>query len=520
MEKIINKRAYKKDTMFIRFNNFIFRAVSFLVAIPDIFFYILLFVSLIVTEYYNFHLNPDAAKQFDMLKNLVNGHGITVTSLGENNQVIYLPDSQWPAGLVIFLVPIYLLTKSAVASALILKQTSNLFFLLFLAKYFDYLKLKSYQRKFIILFFTISVAPFIEFNASDLIATVMCLWGFYFFIKYLEGEKNKELYISLLLLGVCYFVKYSFLPFLFFPATAFLLKERVAVFKKLKQYGLIILITIISMSLFYFLNRLLVGQMQMQSSLDAFNGHPHWSQLKHFDGFLFTFGIYEWVFQNSINYHFGIKMQFNWISIFVTVYLYILLIIVFFRKKQKELTTSLQNSLNTSLSAGALITLFLAFLTLNNPYQTWSESYWTFVQETRYYGPVILIGLINILILFLTERKGSFIHFVIPLMIVLNLFAYRTVIQSGFWGNNYKDYVTMKNQVDEELNNKNKGHLPIVYFEKNTKNTNPYCYLQSKGVILLGKSKNSITLGQGNFAYYELKKDSTERTPRLVRIQN
>ena len=305
-----------------RFNRFILHVVRFILTIPDLFFYILLFVSLLITEYYNFHINPDAAKKFDMLKNFVNGHGITLTSLNENGQISYLPDSQWPAGLVIFLTPIYLVTKSAVASALMLKQITNLFFLLFLMKYFNYLKLESYKRKFIILFFVISISPFIEFAASDLLATVMCLWGFYFFIKYLDDQKNKELYVSILLLGVCYFIKYAFLPFLFFPATAFLLKHRAVIFKKLRQFGFIIFLTAISILAFYFLNKMLVGPMQMESSMDAFNGRPHWNQLSHFRGFLFTFGIYQWVFENLMKNHFAIHLQFNWISILVTVYFY------------------------------------------------------------------------------------------------------------------------------------------------------------------------------------------------------
>jgi hypothetical protein len=470
------------------FKKFIFSVVSSILSIPDIFFYGLLFASLIIIEYFNFHLNPDTSIQFHTLKNFVNGHGITLTSINENNQIIYLPCSLWPAGLVIFLTPIYLITKSAVMSALILKQIANLFFLLFLSKYFDYLKLESYKRKFIILFFVVSIAPFVEFYVSDVVATVMCLWGFYFFIKYLESEKNKELLFSILLLGICYFVKYSFLPFLFFPAAAFLLKESEAILKKLKQLIVIILITIITALLFYYLNKILVGKMQMQTSLDALKGNPHWNQLTRVDGFLFTFGIYEWVFENLLKNHFDLSIQFNWISILVTGYFYLLFIKLFFKKKHNT-NKAFINSLNISISAGALIICFLAFLSINNPGQVWTKPYWTFVQETRYYGPVIIIGLINVLVLFLNTKKGLALHIIVPLMVVLNLYAYRTVIQSGFWGNNYKIYNHTKSGVNQQLNPKRNSNIPIVFFEKDAKDTNPYYYLQSQGVILLDSEK-------------------------------
>lgn len=523
MNRIIIKESLEpgnNDSVFARFNKFIFRTVSFVLAIPDIFFYGLLFVSLIIIEYYNFHLSTDTSIQLQTLKNFVAGHGITLTSVNENNQVVYLPCSLWPAGFVVFLTPIYLVTKGTIMSVAVLKQITNLFFLLFLSKYFDYLKLDGHKRKFIILFFIVSVMPFVEFGVTDSVATVMCLWAFYFFLNYLESERNKQLFLSMLLLGLCYFVKYSFLPFLFFPAAAFILKEGAAIFKKIKQLVLIIFVTLITALLFYFLNKSLVGTIQVQSSLDALNGHPHWNQLTHFDGFLFTFGIFEWIFENLFKGKTGIQLQFNWLSILVTVYFYLLFVKVFFGRKRTALNPFFKNSINVSLSAGALIIFFLVFLTLNNPGQTWLKPYWTFVQETRYYGPVIIIGLINVLILFLTLKKGTLLHIIVLSMFVLNLFAYRAVLQNGFWGKNYEDYANMKSKLDQELDKKNNWNQPVVFFEKDTKNSDPYYYLQSQGIILLDKSNHQTeNIQNGNFDYYELKKDST-KTTQLLKVQN
>ena len=494
------------------FKQFIYAGITFLLKIPDLFFYLLLFISLAILEYFNFHLNPDTSIQFHTLINFVNGHGITLTSLNKNNQIVYLPCSLWPAGLVIFLTPIYLITKSTVMSALILKQIADLFFLLFLVKYFNYLKLESYKRKFIILFFALSIAPFVEFYVSDVVATVTCLWGFYYFVKYLDEKKYYFLLVSILLLGLCYFIKYSFLPFLFYPAVALILKYRLVIFEKFKEIAFAISLSVIAAMAFYFLNKLLVGTMQMHTSWDAFNGNPHWNQLTRLDGFLFTFGIYEWVFENFLKDHFGISIQFNWLSILVTGYFYILFA-KFFLKRKINNNKAFINSLNISISAGTVIFVFLTFLTINNPGQTWTKPYWTFVEETRYYGPVIVIGLINVLILFLSEKKGTVLHIIVPLMIVLNIYAYRTVMQDGFWGHNYRFYTELKGAIDKKLNEKEGLKAPVVFFEKNAKDSYPFYYLQSQGIILLDKSRLLSQRTESN--EYILEVDSLNRVNLL-----
>ena len=487
-----------------------YTGINFLLGIPNYVFYTLLFISLLIVDYYNFNLNPDTSIQLHTLKNFVAGNGISLTSIDANNAVIYQPVSLWPAGLVIFLTPFYLITKSTVTSALILKLFSNLFFILFLSKYLNYLKLENHKKKFIIFFFVVSIAPFVEFYFSDTIATVLCLWGFYFNLKYQDNNRYSNLLLSIFLLAISYFVKYSFLPFLFYPVLSFIFKEKLKAFKKLKQFIIIISATIALGLFFYYINSLLVGKMQMKTTLDAFEGNPHWNQLSRFDGFLFTFGIYEWVFQNLIRDHLGFNMQFNWISILVTLYFYIIFIKIFLKRNKEAIIPSRLNSINISLSAGALIMLFLSFLTINNPGQTWVKPYWTFVEETRYYGPVIVIGLINVLIIFLAQRKHSLLHIIIPLMFVFNLYAYRTVIQSGFWGKNYKYYTNIKKNVSDAMPENNDSKLAVVFFDKATKNSDQYYYLQSQGIILLDKS-NSHTDNQNKnkFDYYSLRQDST-----------
>jgi len=237
--------------------------------------------------------------------------------------------------------------------------------------------------------------------------------------------------------------------------------------------------------------------LKLATNFDVFTGKSHWNQLSHFDGFLFTFGIYEWVFENFLKDHVSLNIQFNWLSIIVTVYFYYLILKMFFRASERH-SQPISNFLNTFLVASFLIVSFLIFLTLNNPGQTWVKPYWTFVEETRYYGPVIVIGLIIILLIFLNEKKGKLIHILIPLMLVFNVYAWRTVKSSGFWGNNYESYIKNKKELNDHIGYSGKKNT-IFFYTPNMKNSMPFLILQSEGQILL--SSNS------EFNKNQLKKD-------------
>ena len=481
--------------------------LNFILTIPDSLLYGLLFISYVVLEYFNFHLSTDCAMQLQTLINFVSGHGISITTLNENDQVIYQACSLWPAGLVVLLTPVYLLTHNTVASFTILKAIGFILFILFLSRFLVYLRLKDFQRKFIILFFSLWAVPVVEFYASDMIATSICLWSFYYFLQYLENQKTRYLLLSIFLVASGYFIRYSFLPFLMYPAVSFILKEKRNVFNKIKRLLAIIVFTLMAGIFFYFLNRFLVGPAQMATRWDAFTGHAHWNQLSHFVGFLFTFGTYQWFFENMIGRIFGVNLTFNWISLLVTFYFCLILLKGFFSKERDKGDFRFYHSIIISISTGFLIISFLCFLTINNPGQPWLPPYWTFVQDTRYYGPVIFIVLINVLVLFLIKKRGTLLHIIIPVMVLLNLFTYRTIIQSGFWGNNYQSYSRMQKNINQEMALDHSFHPVVVYFDKNTRNSNYYYYLQAKGTIMMEKDKIGLHKNK-LFASYILQKDS------------
>jgi hypothetical protein len=119
---------------------------------------------------------------------------------------------------------------------------------------------------------------------------------------------------------------------------------------------------------------------------------------------------------------------------------------------------------------------------------------------------VIIIGLINILILFFVKKRGSFLHAIVLFMIILNLLAYRKTIRSGFYGKNFNSYLEIKKDVKHQMLTLNPLLPSVVYFEEETKNSDPYLYLQSEGIILLDNSQ--LTLKNKDFSNFILKKDS------------
>lgn len=495
----------------VELKNIFNTAKALLLRIPDNGLYVLLLFSLIVIEYFNFHLCPDVGIQLHTLKNFVSGHGITLTGIDKNNLIVYEPVSLWPAGFVILLSPVYLITKAAIITTLVGKFIAFIFYILFLAKYMQHLQLEKLHKKIIILFCIFSVSPFIHFYPADAMATVLCLWGFYFNLSYQQNEKKGWLLASIFLMALSYFVKYSFLPFLFYPLAAFVLKERTTVFKKPAQFATIFFVTLAAGFIFYQLNILLVGKTALGMGFDAFKGNAHWNQLSHANGFLFGFGVvYEWAYQNFLRDHFGLHIRFNLLAIFVTACFYLFFISAFLKKKMQVANSPFINSINISLSAGGLICFFLYFLSINNPGQTWMTPYWTFVEESRYYGPVIVIGLLNILILLL-QKKKVLAYLIIAGFCIINICAYDYAVHHGFWGINADTYFKMRKALPPLADGNQVLGLPIVYFDEAAKKSDEYYYLLSQGIILVEKSQYSFFKNNDQkYTPYFLKRDAAD----------
>jgi hypothetical protein len=109
---------------------------------------------------------------------------------------------------------------------------------------------------------------------------------------------------------------------------------------------------------------------------------------------------------------------------------------------------------------------------------------------------VIVVGLIIILLIFFNEKKGKLIHILVPLIIVFNVYAWRTVKSSGFWGNNYESYVKNKNELNERIKYCIGNEGAIFFYEPNMKYSMPFLILLSEGKILLN---NNLELNKNQF---------------------
>ncbi len=469
-------------------------------------------------EYANFHASIDISIQQHTLLNFVNGHGISITNMDENGNLFYKTDSNWAPGLVVMMAPVYLLTENVLLTIILIKIISLVFFVLFLYKYSNFLKISYAHAKIIIIFFAFSVSPFVHFYPADLLATVLCLWGFYYCMLYISNPTYHNLISSITLLALSYFVKFSFLPFLLFVGAAFLLKERYQIFKKSKQLISIILVSMLAFVVVTTINYLLIGPTSQDTSMDAFNGTPHWEHLSRIRGFMYTVGIplEDFLYERINNYIIN-RLTFNFVSLIVTLYLYCLFAYNFVRNHIEKVDRPFQQSLSVSFSSSALILIFLAFLSINIPGQTWKKPAWTFVEETRYYGPVIIIGLINALIIMLRKRKLSLIHLVIGAMFCLNIWAYYFTVKYGFNGSNLASYIEAKKIVEGVVYVENEKRIPIVYFDDFTKKSELYHNLQSNGTILRNKSLQR-PLNKQRFIQFTLVRD-TVNSKQIVRIE-
>ncbi len=476
--------------------------------IPNQFFYGFLFISLVALDYFNFHPALDISTQQQMVINFVDGHGMSVSRIDYGNNLFYEVVSYWAPGLVMFMVPFYCLTRSTLFSIVCIKLISLVFFILFLARFLNYLGITDLKKKIVILFLSFSVAPFIHFYPSDILATVICLWGFYYFIKYQVAERKTDMVFSVLLLALGYFIKYSFLPFLLYPAAAYFLQHGKKVWLRRKQFLFIVAISVVAILITYALNLYFVGKTSQDTSMDALQGKAHWEQLSQFSGFLFTSNPgFEQALYDLVNYYIISRVRFSFVSIGVTVYFFGLFIYYFFSGKKQVVNTPFRHSLNASLAAGALIVFFLAFLTINVPGQTWKQPYWTFVEETRYYGPVIIIGLINALVIMLQKKKLALLHLVIGGMFVLNIAAFIYSINNGFYKSNFGTYLHAKKMADITLRNAGAGQIPVVYFDRFTKKSELYNYLLAERILLTDEPHPTMKTDK-RFAIFSLVKDT------------
>jgi hypothetical protein len=467
-------------------------AKSILNFISNKIFFLLIFCSLIFLDYHSFRINWDLAIQLNTLVNLSKGHGISLNTISDSGRIMYEKCSLWPAGFSIVTYPIFKLLNNSIWSALAVKAISYLFFIIFIDKYLDLLRVSAINKKIIASYFILGILPLISFYPSDVLATVTCLWGFYYHLRFQETKVFINQFKSLILLSLSYFIKYSFFPFMFYPILSFVVKEWGSIFKKWRIAIQTLGLTFSLFTFIYIFNLILVGKLNSEIQYDAFSGKPHWNQLTHFDGFLMSLGHYKRFFINHL-LGFGFPIQFGKLSAIITLGIYVSFAYVSLKWRNKVQRSIINESIKISLFAGLLISVFLSLLSLNIPGQTWwTTPYWTYVEETRYFGPVIFIGLINIIFLATQKVKIDLFKIIVTIIFITNGFIYYQVYKKGFYGENFKTFNSARMEILSPIVKLEKDKIILVHDDNSNIYNKENFILQSQGFPIINKSQYRI----------------------------
>lgn len=436
-------------------------------------------ISKIILEYKNFSLSPDIAHQLHSLYNFTNGNGISIGILNSDKISFYLYNYN-SSGLALLLFPINLIIKNTIVSAFILNIFNVLAFALWLSKMNGLLKVDGYLEKLIIIFFIFIVSPFVYHWPSDSLAMTMCLWGVYFTLKNSISRKNVDFITSVFFMSLAYLIKYSFFPFLAFPILFFLFMHGGLRKEKLLPLAKALFVTACFGILFFGINYYFVGQRTEDA---IFTGKIYLQNLLKTDGFLFHLGNYEYFIQNIFTNNFNINFQFIFLSRIVTVtIIFILLYNIIKKSTRNHESNSLRLIMTSTFLAIALIFTFLGLLSLINPSILIDNQLWTFVENTRYYSPVIILGYLFVL-LYLFKNVNHRIFYTIFLTILfINFLSFRSLILVGNFGNDFSKYRTLQSRYEQQhiLSQPDK----VIYYTDSVKNTPEYFTLLASGMIL------------------------------------
>jgi hypothetical protein len=165
-----------------------------------------------------FVLQGDRAYQVVASRNLIKGHGLTTLQVFSNDVSVskFLPIIGWPPGYSFFISPFILLFKNDIqTSILALDACTLLLFIIFTRKIvqeFTPLWITNLYTLFTGFFFY----DFTYFSTSDLTALVCYLIALYTTLQFIKKNKNSNYGILIaLLLFVCAFLRYMYLPIVF-----------------------------------------------------------------------------------------------------------------------------------------------------------------------------------------------------------------------------------------------------------------------------------------------------------------
>lgn len=366
--------------------------------------------------FYFFNIRVDASYQTIATKNFLAGHGISIDFVlpSDLSTIIYESLIRWPPGFSLLLAPFYFLSGNYIAAGIILHGLCAIALIFYSRAVLKLLEVPLYLVNVSTIVTGFFIYPFYLIISSDAISTTFFIAGFYYTMAFFKTQNHsaRKIFTAAFCFIVCAWTKYLLIPVVFLIPNYIIISGLFLKDKRLKQYGLIMFLTLI-----FGAGSLLAYQKFISGSAAYIDTAQHGFFPENLlDAYPLIPGAV--LSSDTLTLVFA-KRSFQNFIVYAYRLVYLLSIalaaIISFRVCKKNFnSTSLRQNyfLLLSFLCVALIG-FLAILSSNIAKgQETPGVLWTFIQEPRYYGPLVVLIQLSLFIFYPTKKqKLKFVFF-------------------------------------------------------------------------------------------------------------
>jgi len=413
-------------------------------------------------------LNIDKAIQLAATYNFLNGHGILLSTVftSDLNQICYVPFSGWPPGFTFWILPFTILNNNFHTVSVI----ADCFFMLIL--FVGVYKLlrslfneraKEYFSLFCLLNM-FSFSPFYYFTSTDRYAVTFFIFALYFFVQLIQNKNNNRLnsLLTALFIFLAALTRFAYLPMTIFLPLSIIFIGKFKKDKQLIKNGLasLVLAFVLSASLYAF-QKLYYGN---GTYLEQAKFALHFENLLQFDPILFKTFFFTETFESQISKGSSLSSALITFKLLFTFTLLFHFLYGLFQRAKKNSHDILFYFDIVSLIALSITIGTLVLLSIVSPATHFNGNLsWTYVEESRYYAPVILIFQIYLIRLALgmsndNLRKLSRVVIYSSISFSILYFSfkhYKILIKHEYAGTYFEDkkvYIDLSKQLKDQAN--------------------------------------------------------------------
>src|SRR5215204_95735 len=385
-------------------------------------------VRLIHTTYF-FNIGTDRSFQFLAAYNLLEGHGISLAHInpGDLSNPVYQPLINWPPGYSVLLVLFYILFgNNYLAAGFAICIIAVIAFIIISRRILTLLGVPIFIVNSYTLLNAFLISYFSFLDNTDGIAITFFLIAFNYILLLHQTKKNwlKNSFYIAACLFFCTTLKYLFIPVAFIPPIFLLIQGIInenAIFKKAGLLCLTILIISVGLLLLY--QKHLSGSFGYIS--EPVRGFYPEHLLRFYPmvpaSFISLNTLQKIVGFQSTNYS-GYLRFFQCIHLIIFISLFIVFIKDFGKRSLRNLNTTIA-FFYISFLIWLTITALLSALSLTvEAEKVISGGIWTYVQDARYFGLVIVLLHLSIFVFYRFTQQGiKFRKYLFYLLLLLML---------------------------------------------------------------------------------------------------